>query len=24
MAGIQLLEREGIEVLFPEDQTCCG
>ncbi|MDX1456417.1 MAG: (Fe-S)-binding protein [Marinobacter sp.] len=24
MAGIQLLEREGIEVLFPQDQTCCG
>ncbi|HKK57537.1 (Fe-S)-binding protein [Marinobacter sp.] len=24
MAGIQLLEREGIEVLYPEDQTCCG
>ncbi|MDX1756165.1 MAG: (Fe-S)-binding protein [Marinobacter sp.] len=24
MAGIQLLEREGIEVLFPDDQTCCG
>ncbi|SFR55375.1 L-lactate dehydrogenase complex protein LldE [Marinobacter daqiaonensis] len=24
MAGIQLLEREGIEVVFPEDQTCCG
>ncbi|MBB3184165.1 L-lactate dehydrogenase complex protein LldE [Halomonas fontilapidosi] len=22
--GIRLLEREGIEVLFPEDQTCCG
>ena len=24
MAGIQLLEREGIEVIFPEQQTCCG
>ncbi len=24
MAGIQLLEREGIEVVFPQDQTCCG
>lgn len=24
MAGVQLLEREGIEVIFPEDQTCCG
>jgi len=24
MAGIQLLEREGVEVLFPQDQTCCG
>ncbi|OPX56471.1 L-lactate dehydrogenase complex protein LldE [Oceanospirillum multiglobuliferum] len=24
MAGIQLLEREGIEVIFPQDQTCCG
>ncbi|MCM0613061.1 (Fe-S)-binding protein [Marinobacter sediminum] len=24
MAGIQLLEREGIEVIFPENQTCCG
>ncbi|MFD2436077.1 (Fe-S)-binding protein [Modicisalibacter luteus] len=22
--GIRLLEREGIEVLFPDDQTCCG
>ncbi|UYG07507.1 (Fe-S)-binding protein [Halomonas sp. M4R1S46] len=22
--GIRLLEREGIEVNFPEDQTCCG
>jgi L-lactate dehydrogenase complex protein LldE len=24
LAGIQLLEREGIEVVFPQDQTCCG
>jgi L-lactate dehydrogenase complex protein LldE len=24
MAGIQLLEHEGIEVIFPQDQTCCG
>lgn len=24
LAGIQLLEREGIEVLFPQAQTCCG
>lgn len=22
--GIRLLEREGIEVCFPQDQTCCG
>lgn len=22
--GIRLLEREGIEVVFPDDQTCCG
>ncbi len=22
--AIRLLEREGIEVIFPEDQTCCG
>ncbi|MGR2740660.1 (Fe-S)-binding protein [Billgrantia sp. Q4P2] len=22
--GIRLLEREGIEVVFPQDQTCCG
>ena len=22
--AIRLLEREGIEVLFPDDQTCCG
>lgn len=24
LAGIQLLEREGIEVLFPRGQSCCG
>lgn len=24
MAGIKLLEREGIEVIFPQDQSCCG
>jgi Fe-S oxidoreductase len=24
IAGVELLEREGIEVLFPQDQTCCG
>lgn len=24
LAGIELLEREGIEVVFPEGQTCCG
>ena len=24
MAGIQLLEKQGIEVIFPQDQTCCG
>lgn len=22
--GVRLLEREGIEVIFPQDQTCCG
>ena len=22
--GIRLLEREGIEVIYPQDQTCCG
>ena len=22
--GIQLLEREGIQVIFPEEQSCCG
>ncbi len=24
LAGVQLLEREGVRVLFPQDQTCCG
>ncbi len=24
LAGVELLERQGIEVLFPQDQTCCG
>ena len=24
MAAIQLLEREGLEVIFPQDQSCCG
>ena len=24
MAGIKLLQREGIKVIFPRDQTCCG
>lgn len=24
LAGIQLLQREGLEVIFPQDQTCCG
>ena len=24
MAGIRLLEQEGIEVIFPQNQTCCG
>lgn len=24
LAGVQLLEREGIEVIFPQNQTCCG
>lgn len=24
LAGVQLLEREGIQVLFPQNQTCCG
>ncbi len=24
VAGIQLLQREGLEVIFPQNQTCCG
>lgn len=24
LAGIKLLEREGVEVIFPQDQSCCG
>jgi len=24
LAGMQLLRRAGVEVLFPKDQTCCG
>lgn len=24
LAGMQLLKRAGIEVIFPEDQSCCG
>jgi L-lactate dehydrogenase complex protein LldE len=24
MAGIELLRREGLEVVFPQGQTCCG
>lgn len=24
LAGIKLLEREGIEVIFPQGQSCCG
>lgn len=24
LAGIDLLERAGVEVLYPEDQSCCG
>jgi L-lactate dehydrogenase complex protein LldE len=24
LAGVDLLEREGIEVIYPQDQTCCG
>ncbi len=24
MAAIRLLQREGLRVLFPQDQTCCG
>lgn len=24
MAGMQLIKREGVKVIFPQDQTCCG
>lgn len=24
LAGMQLIQREGIQVIFPQDQTCCG
>ncbi|MBS1255595.1 MAG: Lactate utilization protein A [Deltaproteobacteria bacterium] len=24
MAGIKLIQREGVEVIFPQKQTCCG
>ena len=24
LAGIKLLQREGLEVIFPPSQTCCG
>ncbi|NVD36446.1 (Fe-S)-binding protein [Marinobacter lutaoensis] len=24
IAGVELLERQGIEVIFPQGQTCCG
>ncbi len=24
IASVELLERQGVEVVFPEDQTCCG
>jgi L-lactate dehydrogenase complex protein LldE len=24
LAGVSLLEREGVKVIFPRDQTCCG
>ncbi len=24
LAGIQLIQRESVEVIFPQDQTCCG
>ena len=24
MAGIRLLEREGVKVIYPREQTCCG
>jgi L-lactate dehydrogenase complex protein LldE len=24
LAGMQLIRREGVEVIFPQEQTCCG
>jgi L-lactate dehydrogenase complex protein LldE len=24
LAGMQLIKREGVQVIFPQDQTCCG
>jgi L-lactate dehydrogenase complex protein LldE len=24
MATVEILERQGIEVVYPEGQTCCG
>ncbi|MCP4126423.1 MAG: (Fe-S)-binding protein, partial [Gammaproteobacteria bacterium] len=24
LAGMQLIQREGVKVIFPQDQTCCG
>ncbi len=24
MATVELLEAQGVEVIFPEEQTCCG
>jgi len=24
LAGIQLIQREGVRVIFPQGQTCCG
>lgn len=24
LAGMQLIRREGVDVIFPDDQTCCG
>ncbi|MGA0999753.1 MAG: heterodisulfide reductase-related iron-sulfur binding cluster, partial [Litorivicinaceae bacterium] len=24
MAAITLLQREGLEVIFPQNQSCCG
>ncbi len=24
LAGIELLQREGVQVIFPQDQSCCG